>query len=64
MSKFELLTERELIAALKISKRHILSLRAKRQIPFIRLGGPIRGSIRYNLPAVEAAIQKLTIETV
>jgi hypothetical protein len=53
----QLLTEPEIIARLKISRRHIISLRQKRLIPYIRLGGPISGSVRYDLAAVEEAIK-------
>ena len=53
-----LLTEREQAEQLRCSLRHLVGLRNKRLIPFIRLGR----SIRYDPNAVERALKKLTIK--
>lgn len=53
-------TEPEMATLLKVSKRHLLSLRVQRLIPFIKLGK----SVRYNPEAVERAIEKLTINEI
>lgn len=56
----QLITEKELCEYLKISLRHAVTLRQRRLIPHLRLGY----SVRYNLPDVEKALQKLTVRSV
>ena len=51
-------TEEELARELRVSQRHLINLRNRRLIPFVRLGR----LIRYNRAAVEKAIQKLTVK--
>ena len=51
-------TEEELAKELRVSQRHLINLRNRRLIPFVRLGR----LIRYNRAAVEKAIQKLTVQ--
>ena len=45
---------------IKCSQRHIVSLREKRLIPFIKLGR----CVRYDLDAVNKALEKLTIREI
>lgn len=58
MQREELLREKEQAKQLKCSLRHLVNLRNKRLIPFIRLGR----SIRYNPIAVARALEKLEIK--
>jgi hypothetical protein len=51
-------TEKQQAAQLQCSLRHLVDLRNKRLIPFIRLGR----SIRYDPNAVQRALEKLTIK--
>lgn len=53
-----LVTEKTLAGMMNCSLRHIMNLRYRKQIPYIRLGR----AIRYNPVAVEQALQKLTFE--
>ena len=53
-------TEKQQAAQLQCSLRHLVDLRNKRLIPFIRLGR----SIRYDPNAVQRALEKLTIKEV
>jgi hypothetical protein len=53
-----LITEKQQADQLQCSLRHLVDLRNKRLIPFIRLGR----SIRYDPDAVQRALQKLTIK--
>jgi hypothetical protein len=48
----------EIVALLNISPRHLVNLRERRIIPFIRLGRVIR----YDRAAVSAAITRLTVQ--
>ena len=54
----ELNTEKEQAEVMKISVRHLTHLRARRLIPFIRLGK----SIRYDPVAVQRALEKLSVK--
>jgi hypothetical protein len=51
-------TEKEQAEILGISWHHLINLRTKRLIPFVKLGK----SIRYNPAEVEKALKKLTVE--
>jgi excisionase family DNA binding protein len=53
-------TAKEQAEELNCSLRHLENLKAKRQIPFIRLGK----SIRFDPVAVERALEKLTVKEV
>jgi hypothetical protein len=53
----QLLTEKQQAARLRICERHLINLRAKRLIPYIKLGR----SVRYDPEAVQRAIQNLSI---
>ena len=53
----QLLTEKQQAALLRVCERHLINLRNKRLIPYIKLGR----SIRYDPEAVQRAIQKLSI---
>jgi len=57
MGNAHLLTEQEEATLLKVSKRHLFTLRQKRLIPFVRLGRVVR----YDHDEVVRAIRKLTI---
>jgi Helix-turn-helix domain len=57
MQREQLLREKEQAKQLKCSLRHLINLRNKRLIPFIRLGR----SIRYDPTAVQHALEKLTV---
>ena len=52
-----LLTEKEQAQRLNCSWRHLVNLRERRQIPFIKLGK----LVRYNPEAVQRALEKLTV---
>ena len=54
----QLISEKELYNYLKCSLRHAIGLREKRLIPHICLGR----MVRYDLPAVEKALEKLTVK--
>ena len=51
-------TEEELAKELRVSQRHLINLRNRRLIPYIKLGR----LIRYDRAAVQKAIQKLSIK--
>jgi hypothetical protein len=53
-----LLKEKQQAQELNCSLRHLINLRRKRLIPFIRLGQ----TIRYDPVAVEKALEKLTVK--
>jgi excisionase family DNA binding protein len=53
----QLVDETSMIVALNISRRHLAELRARRLIPFVKLGR----SVRFNPTAVAAAIEQLTV---
>ena len=53
-----LITEKQQAELLQCSLRHLVDLRNKRLIPFIRLGR----SIRYEPNAVQRALEKLTVK--
>ena len=57
MQQVKLLRDKELAAELNISVRHVINLRQRRKIPFIRLGK----SIRFDPAAVNRALQKLSV---
>ena len=61
MQNQALLTEKQQANALACSPRHLVNLRQKRLIPFIKLGGRL---IRYNPEAVARALEKLTVKEV
>jgi len=52
-----LLTEKQQAQRLNCSWRHLVNLRARRQIPYIKLGR----IIRYDPVAVDKALAKLTV---
>jgi hypothetical protein len=54
----QLLTETEQAKELHCSTRSLRRLRAKRMIPYIKLGG----AIRYKPDAVARALEKLTVK--
>jgi hypothetical protein len=58
MNKQQLLRENEQAEQLRCSTRHLINLRNKRLIPYIRLGK----SVRYDPTAVHRALEKLTIK--
>ena len=51
-------TEPEEARRLSISRRHLVNMRNRRLIPYLRLGT----SIRYNPDAVDKALQLLTVK--
>lgn len=53
-----LVTEKTLARLMNVSLRHIMNVRYRKQIPYIRLGR----AIRYNPVAVEQALAKLTFQ--
>jgi Helix-turn-helix domain len=55
-----LLKEKEQAEALNCSLRHLINLRNRRLIPFIKLGG----AVRYDPAAVERALAKLTVDEI
>ncbi len=56
-----LVTEKELAENyIKCSERHLINMRNKRILPFIKLGR----SVRYDLHAVEKALEKLVVKEV
>jgi hypothetical protein len=59
-SATRLLNEKQQAKELNISYRHIIALRQRRLIPFIRLGR----AIRYDPSQVARAIQKLTVREI
>jgi len=52
-----LITERQQAALLSVSHRHLINLRTRRLVPFLKLGK----SVRYSPEAVAKALDKLTI---
>ena len=58
MNKQQLLREKEQAKQLICSIRHLINLRNKRLIPYIKLGK----SIRYDPNAVQRALEKLSIK--
>ena len=54
----ELLTVKQQAARLRVCERHLINLRNKRLIPYIKLGR----SIRYNPEAVQRALAKLEVK--
>jgi Helix-turn-helix domain len=58
MHREQLLCEKEQAAQLQCSLRHLINLRNKRLIPYVRLGR----SIRYDPAAVQRALEKLTVK--
>jgi hypothetical protein len=56
----QLITEKEQAARLRVCERHLINLRKKRLIPYVKLGK----SIRYNPNAVERALAKLEVKEV
>ena len=54
----EYLTEPEQAKLLKCCTRHLLGLRQKRLIPYLKLGR----SVRYDPEAVARAMEKLTVK--
>jgi excisionase family DNA binding protein len=54
----KLLTEDDVAGLLNVSLRHVRNLRARRLIPFVRLGR----SIRFPVHSVQDALKKLTVE--
>ena len=60
MQNQALLTEKQQANALACSPRHLVNLRQKRLVPFIKLGR----LIRYNPEAVARALEKLTVKEV
>lgn len=59
--EWELVTGKEICRRLKISPRTLYELRASRLIPHVLLGS--KRNIRYSLPAVKAAINRLTVSS-
>lgn len=57
--EWELVKEKEICQRLKVSPRKLYELRASRLIPYVLLGS--KRTIRYSLPAVRAAIERLTV---
>lgn len=57
MQKQPLITEKAQAQLLGCSLRHLINLRNRRLVPYLRLGR----LVRYNPNEVERAIQKLTI---
>jgi excisionase family DNA binding protein len=57
MNRAKLLTEKEQAAQLNCSLRHLINLRNRRKIPFIRLGR----SVQFDPDAVARALEKLSI---
>ena len=53
-----LVTEKELATLLNISWQHLVNLRKRRLVPFVRLGK----SVRYSPTKVAKALEKLTVE--
>jgi Helix-turn-helix domain len=53
----QLITEKELAGLTRCSVRHLINLRNRRLIPYVRLGK----SVRYNPEHVKRAIDKLTV---
>ena len=53
-------TEEELAKELRVSQRHLINLRNRRLIPFVRLGR----LIRYDRRAVAKALDKLTVREI
>ena len=58
MHKQQLLRENEQAEQLRCSIRHLINLRNKRLIPYIKLGK----SVRYDPNAVQRALEKLTVK--
>ena len=54
----KLIKEKDVLELLQCSQRHLVNLRRKRLIPFIRLGR----AVRYNPDAVSRAMEKLTVK--
>jgi hypothetical protein len=52
-----LVNERTMSEACALSSRALMRLRARRLIPFVKLGG----AIRYSPAAVQQALEKLTV---
>ena len=52
-----LLTEQDVAAVLSVSIRHVRNLRQRRLLPWVKLGR----SVRFTVPAVRAALEKLTV---
>ena len=55
MQRHEIINEQELAKELRVSLRHVTNLRARKLLPFLRLGR----AIRYDRAAVERALAKL-----
>jgi hypothetical protein len=58
MQRQILITEKAQAELLNCSLRHLINLRNKRLVPFIRLGK----LVRYNPDAVQRALEKLTVK--
>jgi Helix-turn-helix domain len=54
----QLLTGKQQAARLRVCERHLINLRNKRLIPYIKLGR----SIRYNPEAVQRALARLEVK--
>jgi hypothetical protein len=57
----DFVTEKELAAELRISLRHLITLRNQRVIPHIKMGSRI---IRYSRAAVARALEKMTVKEI
>jgi hypothetical protein len=57
MQRQPLITEKAQAELLGCSLRHLINLRNRRLVPFVRLGK----CVRYNPDAVQQALQKLTV---
>lgn len=58
--EWELVTEKEICRRLSISPRTLYELRTSGTIPYVRLS---KRCLRYSLPAVRAAIERLTVSS-
>jgi excisionase family DNA binding protein len=57
LGEFRLLTVPELAQALAVSTRRVYALVEAGKVPFLRLGGQRRGSLRFDLTKVLAALE-------
>ena len=55
----QLLSKRELAAALGISERSVVNLKRQRKIPFLRISSRL---VRYSLPSVTAALNRFEVK--
>lgn len=63
MNDSEFIDETELCRRLTLCRRTVCNLRKKGVIPFVKLGGKVRGRVLFHWPSVEKALLRIQTGT-